>query len=103
MYKRQDYPPENLIGEILFPQGLRNLRKAQAILRLGEKYGADLERACARALSFGNYRYKSLKAILEKGLFQPELPVSATAPIPLSSLGQSFLRPPGYFGPRVEA
>lgn len=102
--KAAEYGPytEKLIGEILFPQGLRNLRKAQAILRLGEKYGADLERACARALSFGNYRYKSLKAILEKGLFQPELPVSVTAPIPLSSLGQSFLRPPGYFGPGVE-
>jgi len=75
---------------------MRNLRKAQGILRLGEKHGRkELDQACERALLFGNYRYKSIKTILEKGLFESpeEIP---TAP-GLSPLGQSFLRPVDYF------
>jgi len=68
-------------------------------LRLGEKYGQELERACERALLFGNYRYKSLKTILEKGLLKPE----DTPPVvsPLSPLGQSFLRSAAYFTSEV--
>jgi hypothetical protein len=90
-----------LIEEVLRPHAMRNLRKAQAILRLGEKYGSQLEAACERALAFENYRYQSLKAILEKGLTQPESPgVSSSL---LSPLGQSFLRPADYFGPEVRS
>jgi hypothetical protein len=77
---------------------MRNLRKAQAILRLGEKYGQQLEEACERAVSFGNYRYKSLKTILEKGLGKAE---GTTVVSPLSPLGKSFLRPVTYFNPEV--
>ena len=98
--KAAEYGPhtERLIQEILSDHAMRNLRKAQAILRLGEKYAQELERACERALAFGNYRYKSLKVILEKGLAKPEaLPISS----PLSPLGQSFLRPTDYFTPEV--
>jgi transposase len=100
--KAAEYGPhtERLIQEILLPHAMRNLRKAQAILRLGEKYGPDLERACERALAFGNFRYKSLKIILETGLVQPE---PAPAYHPLSPLGQSFLRPADYFIPEVSA
>jgi transposase len=89
---------ERLIQEILSDHARGNLRKAQAILGLGERYGQELERACERALAFGNYRYKSLKVILEKGLAKPEAPPPSS---PLSPLGQSFLRPPNYFIPEV--
>ena len=98
--KASEYGPhtERLICEILSEHAMRNLRKAQAIVRLGEKYGQELESACERALAFGNYRYKSLKMILEKGLSKPE----ASPPISLlSPLGQSFLRPPTYFAQEV--
>lgn len=98
--KASEYGPhtEKLICNILSDHAMRNLRKAQAILRLGEKYGKELEQASERALAFGNYRYKSLKTILEKELCKPE-----DAPLisPLSSLGESFLRPATYFTPEV--
>ncbi|MDY6845062.1 MAG: hypothetical protein SVW57_13345 [Thermodesulfobacteriota bacterium] len=98
--KAAKYGPytEQLISEILSDHAMRNLRKAQGILRLGEKYGHELERASKRALAFGNYRYKSLKIILEKGLCKPEdaPPVSS-----LSPLGRSFLRPVTYFAEEV--
>lgn len=89
---------ETLISTILSDHAMRNLRKAQAILRLGEKYGSHLEAACERALAYGNFRYKSLTFILEQGLAHPESP----SPVkPLSTLGQSFLRPTNYFTPEV--
>ena len=89
---------EKLISNILSDHAMRNLRKAQAILRLGEKYGSHLEAACERALAYGNLRYKSLVFILEQGLAQSESP----SPVkPLSPLGQSFLRPSTYFSPEV--
>lgn len=99
--KAQEYGPytEKLICKILSEHAMRNLRKAQGILRLGEKYGQkELERASERALSFGNYRYKSLKTILERGLSKPE---DAPCLSPLTPLGQSFLRPGTYFSPEV--
>lgn len=100
--KASEYGPntEELISKILSDHAMRNLRKAQGILRLGEKYGQeDMEMACERALLFGNYRYKSLKTILEKGLLNPE----DAPPIvsPLSPLGQSFLRSAAYFTSEV--
>ncbi len=92
---------ETLIREILNDHAMRNLRKAQAVLRLAEKYGpAAMEAASERALSFGNLQYRSLKTILEKGWLRPDTPPQL--PLPLSPLGQSFLRPPGYFAPEKE-
>ena len=99
--KASEYGPftEKLIGKILSEHAMRNLRKAQGILRLGEKYGQkELEQACERALAFGNYRYKSIKIILERGLSKPE---DAPSVSPLSPLGKSFLRPVNYFSPEV--
>ena len=76
---------------------MRNLRKAQAVLRLAEKYGpAAMEAAAERALAFGNLQYRSLKTILEKGWLRPD--ASPQPSLPLSPLGQRFLRPPEYFG-----
>jgi hypothetical protein len=80
---------------------MRNLRKAQAILRLAEKYGpAAMETAAQRALTFGNFQYRSLKTILEKGWLRADDPPQLS--LPLSPLGQRFLRPPEYFGPSKE-
>ena len=99
--KAAEYGPytERLVPKILSEHAMRNLRKAQGILRLGEKYGQEqLERACERALLFGNYRYKSIKNILDMGLSTPE---DAPPPPPLSALGQRFLRPGAYFSREV--
>ncbi len=90
---------ESLIREILGDHAMRNLRKAQAVLRLAEKYGSlAMEAAAQRALAFGNFHYRSLKKILEKEWVQGEN--SPQLSIPLSPLGQRFLRPADYFSPK---
>lgn len=59
----------NLVKELFADNVLDNLRAAQGILKLGEKYGAKrLNAACFRALVFGAIRYRSVKKILENGL-----------------------------------
>jgi hypothetical protein len=92
---------QELIQGILGDHAMRNLRKAQAILRLAEKHGKEsMEAAAERALFFGNLGYHSIKAILEKGWKMNPEPVQP--PLNLSPLGQRFLRSPDYFGPRKE-
>jgi len=119
---RSDYPPEKLayllpdrtvclaraadvgprteavVRKILGGNGMRHLRKAQAILRLGDKYGK--QPASDRALTLGNLEYRAIKRILESGLEGIPDPKPATAP--LSPLGMSFLRDPSYFIPDKE-
>lgn len=93
---------EALIRKILGDHAMRNLRKAQAVLRLAQKYGnASMEAAAERSLFFGNLRYRSIKNILENGWKMP-LEADRQAPISLSPLGQSMLRPPEYFVSRTE-
>jgi len=93
---------EKLIREILGDHAMRNLRKAQAALRLAEKYGPTaMEAAAERALVFGNLQFRSLKKILEKGWRLGPATIPQTF-LPLSPLGQSFLRPPEYFAPDQE-
>jgi transposase len=89
---------EALIRKVLSPHAMRNLRKAQGILRLAEKYGAQrMEAAAQRSLSFGNLHYGAIKRILENGLDEPK--ETAPARAPLSALGKRFLRAPEYFLP----
>ena len=58
---------------------LDNLRAAQGIIRLSERYGPQrLEAACDRALAFDNPRYRSVKSILEKGLDQRKQPTETS-------------------------
>lgn len=71
------------------------MRKAQAILRLGLKWGKDLEKASQKALCYGNTEYRSIKSMLEEGILSTEAPPTAAAK--LSELGQSFLRKSNYF------
>jgi transposase len=93
---------EEFIRRILSQHAMRNLRKAQAILRLAEKYGHErMEAACRRALSFENFQYRSLKRILEEGLDE-EQQASCLYEVPLSPLGLRFLRDPTYFASQEE-
>jgi hypothetical protein len=73
---------------------LVNLRAVQAVLRLEKAYGAErLEAACARAVGFGSLRYRSVKAILAKGLDQTPAPASADL-ADTYALGGRFCRDP---------
>lgn len=97
--KASEFGPhtEALITAILRENAMRNLRKAQAILRLAEKYADDIERVAERALLFGATWYKSIKVMLEQEVIDEE----PTHRAPLSDLGQRFLRAPAYFAREV--
>jgi len=61
---------ETLLSEHAF----HHLRQCQGIIRLAEKYGNDrLEQACARANTFGDPRYRTVKTILERALDKQSL------------------------------
>jgi len=93
---------EALVRSILGDHAMRNLRKAQAVLRLAKKYGsAAMESAAERSLFFGNFRYRSIKAILENDWKPPQEPVEQVR-LELSELGKSFLRPADYFTSKTE-
>ncbi|MDA2935399.1 IS21 family transposase, partial [Acidobacteria bacterium AH-259-D05] len=84
------------VAKILSDHAMRNLRKAQAVLRLSESYGAEvLDQACRRALSFGNLRYQSLKQILQKGLWKESCGPPRPSSLPLSAY--RFARSGDYF------
>lgn len=56
-----------VIKELLQGGPIRNLRGAQNIVRLVSKYSHDrVEKACERAVFFGNYDYRGIKTILER-------------------------------------
>lgn len=60
-----------LVQQLFADKVLENLRAAQGVIRLKDKYGSvRLEAACNRALSYNNPRYGTVKTILEKGLEQ---------------------------------
>ena len=70
---------------------LDRLRSVQAILRLTEKFADQrLERACARALYFGETAPKAIKRILDHGLENEPLP-SRRMPVP--QMAFTFARP----------
>ena len=89
------------VRRILGDHAMRNLRKAQAVLRLAESHpAATLDQACRRALRFDNVRFASLKQILAKGLFRQPLP-PRRPPSPAASACR-FARPQDYFVHRQE-
>lgn len=67
---------EAFVTELLGDRVVDRLRAAQGVLGLVKRYGRHrLEAACARALSYENVRFKTLKDMLAKGLDQvPDLP-----------------------------
>lgn len=87
----------HLVEAVLADHALRNLRKAQAVLRLGEKYGAArLDAACQYLLSFETTEIHRLKRVLEKGvptLYRPQ----EARPVTLSQQALAFLHPPASF------
>jgi transposase len=93
-----------MVDTILSDHALRNLRKAQAVLRLGEKYGAArLDQACQYLLDFDTTEIRRLKWVLEKGvpsLYQPE---PDAAPVQPSQQTLAFLHPPESFAATGEA
>ncbi len=75
---------EELINTILRYSAIKNLRKAQAILRLADKYPHKMEKVAERAITYGNTRYKSIKAMMDM------------IDIPPKDI-TGFIRPPEYF------
>jgi transposase len=86
---------ERLLGE----RPMDRLRTAQGIVGLSRKYGpARLEAACARALSFDDTRYHTIKNVLRKGLDLEPAPDPGQAPGPLPQSSR-FARPATDFLP----
>jgi hypothetical protein len=64
-----------VVDTLLAERPLDRLRSVQAILRLEETVGPHrLEAACARALYFGDTRYRRIKEILNTALDRDPLP-----------------------------
>ena len=84
-----------VVESLLAERPLDRLRSVQAILRLEESVGAErLEAACARALYFGDIRYRRVKEILNAAADRDPLPDMPTAPPARSFV---FARSPAEF------
>jgi len=84
-----------VVVTLLAERPLDRLRSVQAILRLEETVGATrLEAACARAVYFGDVRYRRIKEILNAALDREPLP---DAPVALPLPGFAFARPTAEF------
>lgn len=71
----------SVVEQLLAERPLDRLRSVQALLRLVEQVGnLRLEAACARALHFGDVRYRRIKEILNAALDQQPLPSVSTPP-----------------------
>ena len=85
-----------MINQILAPHSLQNLRKAQAVLRLVDKHGAEkLDAACRHLLPFGSTSRASIQRLLEKGIPAMQLPLSIPC---ISAEGELCLHPAASFG-----
>ena len=61
------------VETLLEPGTLTQLRQAQAVLRLQDRFGVErLERACQKAVYAGDVRYRTVRGILEGGFDQIE-------------------------------
>ena len=92
-----------VVETLLSERPLDRLRSVQAILRLAETAGSRrLELACQRALFFGDWRYRRIKAILDAALDQRPLPEAdpARKPAPAFAFQRSVAE---FFGPQEEA
>jgi len=72
------------------------IRQAQALLRLGDKYGSTrVEAACKRALAFGLLNVKRVEGILKQALERETTPIQTGGS--LASLPARFERDADYF------
>ena len=86
-----------VVETLLAERPLDRLRAVQAILRLAESVGATrLEAACARALHFGDVRYRRIKEILNAAADREPLP-GMVCPLPTRPF--VFARSPVEFFP----
>jgi transposase len=88
-----------VVERLLNDRPLDRLRSVQAILGLKQSVGPErLEAACARALHFGDVRYRRIKQILNAALDREPLPTETT---PLNGPAQpfTFARPSHDFFP----
>jgi transposase len=84
-----------VVETLLSERPLDRLRAVQAILRLEESVGAErLEAACARALYFGDVRYRRIKEILNSAADREPLPGAISA---LPARPFAFARSPAEF------
>ena len=91
-----------VVDTLLAERPLDRLRAVQAILRLAESVGPQrLEAACARALHFGDVRYRRIKLILNAALDRDPLPQEAPLP-PDPTPVFTFARPGTDFFPQTE-
>jgi hypothetical protein len=68
-----------VVDTLLADRPLDRLRSVQAILRLEDMVGPErLEAACARAVYFGDVRYRRIKDILNAALDREPLPEAET-------------------------
>lgn len=76
---------------VLEPHAKINLRKAQGMLGLADRYGADaIETAATTALSTRRFQLDAFKRLLQE-------PPEEEEQIPISSETAAFVRPPDYF------
>lgn len=94
-YRMGEYAGK-MVEEILAPHALVHLRKAQAIIRLGEKHGYQkLDDVCRHLLENGSNSHSAVKRLLENGIPQR---ARAPQPPPLSDEGLELLHPAQSFG-----
>jgi hypothetical protein len=74
-----------VVRELLEEPSLDRLRTVARLLRLREQHGEErLERACARAVAFGDPRYTTVKGVLMDGRLPAEPEPTASAPEPVT-------------------
>jgi transposase len=89
-----------VVNNLLSERPLDRLRSVQAILRLEEMVGPQrVEAACARALHYGDIRYRRIKDILNAALDREPLPEAfpkaPARPTSLHGLGLNSFHPRG--------
>jgi len=90
-----------VVETLLADRPVDRLRAVQAILKLEETVGAQrLEAACARAVYYGDHRYRRIKEILNAALDREPLPDPPVAQPPTP---HTFARPTTDFFPQEEA
>lgn len=90
-----------MVETILSSYAIRNLRKAQGVLRLADKYGPKrLDEACGHLLRFGSVELHRLARVLEQGMAVDRSSPLELAAAPLTEEASGFLHPPESFAAR---
>ena len=88
-----------VVGRLLGERPLDRLRTVLGILKLAHKFGPRrLEAACARAVQYDDLTYGTLKRILDRGLDQNAVSVTAR-PLTAATTLPLFARPVTDFFP----